>query len=83
MNSQGNCQGQRTLVTGSSVLDSLQLDVAQLVAGRSGSHREGTQSSSGPAGLARNYSSSSHTKTGSDAHLTAPGDKGKVGSPYT
>jgi hypothetical protein len=83
MNSHGNCQGQHTLVTGSSVLDSLQLDMAQLVSGRSGSHHEGTQSSSGPANLARNYSSSSHTKTGSDAHLTAPAGKGKVGLPYT
>lgn len=83
MNSQGNCQGQHTLLTGSSVLDSLQLDMAQLVAGRSGSHHEGTQSSSGPVGLARNHSGSSHTKTGSDAHLTAPGGKGKVGPPYT
>ncbi|PNF43162.1 hypothetical protein B7P43_G17206 [Cryptotermes secundus] len=80
MNSQGNCQGQRTLLTGSSVLDTLQLDMAQLVPGRSGSHHEGTQSSSGPVGLARNHSGSSHTKTGSDAHLTAPGGKVSLGA---
>ena len=64
--------GQRTLVTGSSVLDTLQLDMAQLVCGQSSCHHEGAQSASGPASLASSQPSSSYTKTSSDVHLTAP-----------
>ncbi|XP_021918707.1 uncharacterized protein LOC110829364 isoform X2 [Zootermopsis nevadensis] len=50
----------------------MELDVAQLVSGRSNSNHEGAQSSSGPEGLASNSSSSSHTKSGCGVHLTAP-----------
>ncbi|XP_069672706.1 E3 ubiquitin-protein ligase TRIM37-like [Periplaneta americana] len=65
--------GQQPLATGNSVLDTLQLDMSHLVSGRSSLQHEGAQSSSGPASLANNFStSSSHTKTGSDVHLTAP-----------
>lgn len=64
--------GQRNLVTGSSVLDTLQLDMAHLVCGQSSCHHEGAQSASGPASLASSQPSSSHTKTSSDVHLTAP-----------
>lgn len=70
--SQGSRTVKHTFVTDRGVLDTVELDVAQLVSGRSNSNHEGAQSSSGPEGLASNSSSSSHTKSGCGVHLTAP-----------
>ncbi|PSN50251.1 hypothetical protein C0J52_02379 [Blattella germanica] len=59
-----------TLASANSVLDSLPCDMSQLLSDRSGPH-EAAQSSSGPASLASNFSSS-HIKPSPDVHLTAP-----------
>ena len=60
------------MASGNSVLDSLQLDMARTASDSAESHHDTAQSSSGQAGLASNYSNSTHTKPATDVHLIAP-----------